>query len=89
MCALSYLSCGRFLCALRWGVRMCGGSCLIGLAWSGSCVCWLALVDVMAIKLVVSFSRGWGGEWRVESVEQSSRGYAGDVLINSLRAFAA
>lgn len=48
MCALSYLSCGRFLCALGvcvWGVMF---------DWPGSCL--LALVDVMAIKLVVSFS---------------------------------
>lgn len=44
MCALSYLSCGRFLCAV-------GG---VMFDWPGSCL--LALVDVMAIKLVVSFS---------------------------------
>lgn len=49
MCALSYLSCGRFLCALS--VCMCGG---VMFDWPGSCL--LALVDVMAIKLVVSFS---------------------------------
>lgn len=69
MCALSYLSCGRFLCA--------GG---VMFDWPGSCL--LALVDVMAIKLVVSFSANkvlGVTRWRC----------AGDVLINSLRALAA
>lgn len=74
MCALSYLSCGRFLCAL--------GCVCVGVMfdWPGSCL--LALVDVMAIKLVVSFSANkvlGVTRWRC----------AGDVLINSLRSLAA
>lgn len=73
---------GRGLCVLclichvgvfyvLWGVMF---------DWPGSCL--LALVDVMAIKLVVSFSANkvlGVTRWRC----------AGDVLINSLRALAA
>lgn len=78
---------GRGLCVLclichvgvfyvLW-VCVCGG---VMFDWPGSCL--LALVDVMAIKLVVSFSANkvlGVTRWRC----------AGDVLINSLRALAA
>lgn len=49
MCALSYLSCGRFLWAL-------GGVCVCVFDWPGSCLLAFGacrLPDVMAIKLVV------------------------------------
>lgn len=73
---------GRGLCVLclicHVGVFMCCGGVMFD--WPGSCL--LALVDVMAIKLVVSFSANkvlGVTRWRC----------AGDVLINSLRALAA
>lgn len=56
---------------------MCVGGVMFD--WPGSCL--LALVDVMAIKLVVSFS--------ANKVLGVTRRCAGDVLINSLRALAA
>lgn len=67
-----------FVLFVMWAFFMCCGGVMFD--WPGSCL--LALVDVMAIKLVVSFSANkvlGVTRWRC----------AGDVLINSLRALAA
>lgn len=76
VCFVLFVMWAFFMCILSPSVSVCGG---VMFDWPGSCL--LALVDVMAIKLVVSFS--------ANKVLGVTRRCAGDVLINSLRALAA